>query len=100
MIFELMLGDLFVESNLMQKCFWLLWEAHERINSSQYIPYNFMQKVVYIKFVRETQKKKGRENIKCCWIPFVKATRLQIEIILREEMDYVEQCLMNSIRMS
>ena len=52
---------------------------------------------IYIKFVRETQKKKGRENIKCCWIPFVKATRLQIEIILREEMDYVEQCLMNSI---
>ena len=54
-----------------------------------------MQKVVYIKFVRETQKKKGRENIKCCWIPFVKATRLQIEIILREEMDYVQHFLMN-----
>ena len=50
---------------------------------------------IYIKFVRETQKKKGRENIKCCWIPFVKATRLQIEIILREEMDYVQHFLMN-----
>ena len=33
----------FLESNLMQKCFWLLWEAHERIKSFQSIPYNFIQ---------------------------------------------------------
>lgn len=63
MIFELMLGDLFVESNLMQKCFWLLWEAHERINSSQYIPYNFMQKVEYTLSLLEKHKRRKAEKI-------------------------------------
>ena len=90
MIFELMLGDLFLESKLMQKCFWLLWEAHERIKilpihpltiscNTKYSSILKRRSVVCMKFRNNTDtKKRGKigRNIKC-WISFVKATRLE-----------------------